>query len=174
MWSLCSGKMTAVLGHYEWPGECRREEGAVLASAAFGCVAKACSGARPLVAPVPLKPAHPAAFLLLQSGSKRGQPPASATPQPPKRSKQEAAAAGKQKAPATAPPKVASAPTPSGGNGEYLAALKSYLSTHGPTKLATLGSVVKRPPKVPKLKHFLEQNKGVFKYNVGTDAVSLA
>ena len=120
----------------------------------------------------------------MQAGAKRpAQKLPSATPQP-KQAKQEVPKAA---APATAPPKVgakpaaAAAPTTgkkgaAGGSdaGDYLSALKSYLASKGPTKLAVLGSAVKRPPKAPKLKHFLEQNKATFKYEQGTDTVSLA
>jgi hypothetical protein len=100
-----------------------------------------------------------------------------ATPQPPKRSKPEGGA--QKAAPATAPPKVAAGQakakaTPGGGGeGDYLSSLKAYLSSKGPTKLAALGSAVKRPPKAPKLKHYLEQHAGTFKYDLGTDTVSL-
>ncbi len=117
----------------------------------------------------------------MQAGAKRpAQKLPAATPQP----KQAKQAVPKAAAPATAPPKVgakpaAAAPTGKKGaaggsdSGDYLAALKSYLASKGPTKLAALGSAVKRPAKAPKLKHFLEQNKATFKYEQGTDTVSL-
>ena len=111
-------------------------------------------------------PSLPAAAA--QAGEKRpAQKQPAATPQPAKRSKGEGAAA---KAPATAPPKV----TGGGDAAAYLAALKAHLSAKGPAKLAALGSAVKRPEKCPKLKHFLDQHKNVFKYDAGNDTVSLA
>lgn len=106
--------------------------------------------------------------VLVVQGKRAAAKAPAATPQP-KRNKE--AAGTSAKAPATAPPKVAAA-VPSSSS-DYLAALKAHLSSGGPTKLAVLGSAVKRPPKVPKLKHFLEQHKSTFKYDAGNDTVSL-
>ena len=75
------------------------------------------------------------------------------------------------KAPASAPPRS------SGGGGvagvQYAGLLKAYLQQKGPTKLAVLGSAVKRPATVPKLKGFLS-SQSRFKYDATTDVVSLA
>ncbi|PSC67465.1 hypothetical protein C2E20_8858 [Micractinium conductrix] len=98
------------------------------------------------------------------------QPAAAKTPQPAKKAKGEQP----QKAPATAPAKVAPAGmATTGSDKEYLAALKAALK-QGPLKLAALGSKVKRPAGVPKVKHFLDKHPGVFKYNKDTDEVSLS
>jgi len=88
------------------------------------------------------------------------------TPQP---------SAKKQKvadAPATAPPKITAVKTPTNEK-EYKDALKKFLKDNGPTKLASLGSAVKRPPSVPKLKKFLASHASDFGYNTSTDIVSL-
>ncbi len=92
------------------------------------------------------------------------------TPQPAKKAK-----TSDLKAPASAPAKVSAAAlnTPTDEKG-YVAALRAFIQQNGPSKLATLGSKVKRPPKSPKLKHFLETHKDIFKYNGTTDTVSLA
>jgi len=86
------------------------------------------------------------------------------TPQPAKKSKNDSA-------PASAPAKVSLTPS---NEKEYTAALKSYLQQNGPCKLGILGSKVKRPASVPKLKQFLTNNKERFNYNATTDTVSLA
>ena len=52
-------------------------------------------------------------------------------------------------------------------------ALRDVLSTKGPTTLANLGSVVKRPAAVPKLKKFLEEHKA-FHLDSKTQIASLA
>jgi len=89
------------------------------------------------------------------------------TPQPTKKQKTDTA-------PATAPGKLsAQAKTPTNEK-EYTAALKSYLKEHGPSKLANLGSAVKRPAAVKKLKRYLAENTSVFSYDQSTDVVSLA
>lgn len=88
------------------------------------------------------------------------------TPQPSKK---------KQKidAPATAPSKLSDAKAPANEK-EYKKALKNFLKENGPSKLASLGSAVKRPKSVPKLKKFLASNAGEFSYNTSTDVVSLS
>lgn len=88
------------------------------------------------------------------------------TPQPSKK-KQKVA-----DAPATAPSKIAVVKTPTNEK-EYKNALKIFLKDNGPSKLASLGSAVKRPPSVPKLKKFLASNTDAFGYNTSTDMVSL-
>ena len=88
------------------------------------------------------------------------------TPQPSKK-KQKVA-----DAPATAPSKIAVVKTPTNEK-EYKNALKTFLKDNGPSKLASLGSAVKRPPSVPKLKKFLASNTDAFGYNTSTDMVSL-
>jgi hypothetical protein len=55
----------------------------------------------------------------------------------------------------------------------YEAELKSYLKKHGATKLGVLGSQVKKPAGVPKMKKFLEERKAVFKLDVQSQTVSL-
>jgi hypothetical protein len=107
--------------------------------------------------------------------AKRKAPAAAAkTPQPAKRAKPDA-----PRAPASAPARVgaaaaaAAAPAPADAKA-YEAALKAHIAAHGPATLAALGSAVKRPPAVPKLKGFLVQRAGVFKYDQAADTVSLA
>lgn len=55
----------------------------------------------------------------------------------------------------------------------YEKAIRDLLSSKGPTSLAVLGSAVKRPPSVPKLKKFLEEHKA-FKLDPKTQVASLA
>lgn len=98
-------------------------------------------------------PSHFCSHCPQAAGKRPAKQPPAATPQPAKRGKAEAPKA----APATAPPKVA-AGLPADDK-QYLAALKAHLKSKGTTKLAALGSAVKRPAKAPKLKHFLEQHK---------------
>ena len=81
-------------------------------------------------------------------------------------------------APATAPAKlngdlVGATPHCPVNEDEYGETLKKILKSTGAVKMASLGTLVKRPPKSPKLKKFLEQNKEVFKYDPATDSVSL-
>ncbi|PRW55901.1 histone deacetylase [Chlorella sorokiniana] len=106
-----------------------------------------------------------------QQGSKRPAeaPAAAKTPQPAKKAKAE-----QLTAPATAPAKVAPAAAQAGPTNEkeYVAALKEALKA-GPLKLAQLGTKVKRPPGVHKVKHVIDTNQNVFKYNKETDQVSL-
>ena len=88
------------------------------------------------------------------------------TPQPSKKTKLD-------NAPATAPSKVSTKKAPTNEQ-EYTKALKEYLKENGPSKLATLGSSIKRPPAVPKLKRFLSTHASDFVYNQSNDTVSLA
>ncbi|KAI8112677.1 hypothetical protein M9434_003998 [Picochlorum sp. BPE23] len=88
------------------------------------------------------------------------------TPQPSKKTKVD-------NAPATAPSKVSTKKAPTNEQ-EYTKALKEYLKENGPSKLATLGSSIKRPPAVPKLKRFLSTHASDFVYNQKNDTVSLA
>lgn len=88
------------------------------------------------------------------------------TPQPSKKTKLD-------NAPATAPSKVSTKKAPTNEQ-EYTKALKEYLKENGPSKLATLGSSIKRPPAVPKLKRFLSTHASDFVYNQKNDTVSLA
>ncbi|KAL4427004.1 hypothetical protein ABPG77_009565 [Micractinium sp. CCAP 211/92] len=93
------------------------------------------------------------------------------TPQPAKKAK---AGGEQQKAPATAPAKVAPAGMANPGNEkEYIEALKAALKG-GALKLAALGSKVKRPAGVPKVKHFIDKHPATFKYDKDNDQVSLA
>ena len=87
------------------------------------------------------------------------------TPQPQKKSR-------KEEAPATAPSKVNTAKVPSNEK-EYEQQLKLYLKEHGPSKLSNLGTAVKKPSSVPKLKRFLSTHAKTFSYNQSTDTVSL-
>jgi hypothetical protein len=76
-------------------------------------------------------------------------------------------------APASAPSKVDTSKAPTNEK-EYTAALKQYLVKNGPSKLSALGTAVKRPASVPKLKKFLSTNASIFAYNQSTDTVSLS
>ncbi|KAK9823332.1 hypothetical protein WJX72_001993 [[Myrmecia] bisecta] len=101
----------------------------------------------------PVKPTVPT------KGQKRAAGNA-ATPQPLKKSKSEPQA----KAPATAPAKVQAGKGKGGEAAQFEAALKQHLQAKGATKLATLGTAVKRPQGVTtKLKKFLEDHPDVFK-----------
>ncbi|KAI3436887.1 hypothetical protein D9Q98_006295 [Chlorella vulgaris] len=114
---------------------------------------------------------------------------AAQTPQPAKKAKAEA----QGKAPATAPAKLAAiarldaahaakaqagkdkkeVPAPTNEK-EYVAALKAALqAADGPLKLATLGTRVKRPPSLPKIKSFMEKHSAVFAYSKENDTVAL-
>ena len=55
----------------------------------------------------------------------------------------------------------------------YESALREVLRTKGPTTLAALGSAVKKPPSVPKLKKFLEEH-AAFHLDAKTQIASLA
>jgi hypothetical protein len=81
---------------------------------------------------------------------------------------EEAAAAPppKKKATPAAPRPAASA----GDAGAFEAALAAHLATAGPTKLAALGSVAKRPPAIPKLGKWLAAHP---RFRVDGDSVSL-
>ena len=63
-----------------------------------------------------------------------------------------------------------------GGGGDaatYEGALREVLRSKGPTTLATLGSAVKKPASVPKLKKFLEEHEA-FHLDPKTQIASLA
>lgn len=90
------------------------------------------------------------------------------TPQPSKKAKVD-----KSQAPATAPSKVSTKKAPTNEQ-EYTKALKEYLGLNGPSKLAVLGSSIKRPSAVPKLKRFLSTHTSDFVYNQSNDTVYLA
>lgn len=87
------------------------------------------------------------------------------TPQPSKKKQ-------KVEGPNTAPSKMLSVKSPTNEK-EYKIALKTFLKENGPSKIASLGSAVKRPAAVPKLKKFLAANTDDFNYNKSTDEVSL-
>ena len=55
----------------------------------------------------------------------------------------------------------------------YESALREVLRSKGPTTLATLGSAVKKPASVPKLKKFLEEH-AAFHLDPKTQIASLA
>lgn len=77
------------------------------------------------------------------------------------------------KAPATAPAKTGAASAAPANEEEYTAAVRAFLKKNGPTKLAALGSGVRRPANSPKLKNLLQKNKDMFAYDMESDSVSL-
>ena len=92
--------------------------------------------------PEPVKPAAKATAAAkpaaAKAGAKRPAPPQpqAKTPQPAKKAR---ADAGQQKAPASAPPKVGAAAAAPSNTSEYVEALKDYIKSNGPQKMASLG-----------------------------------
>lgn len=97
-----------------------------------------------------------------QSAADKAAPPAK---------KAKAAGAG---ASPKASPKAAPAASPKAGaakDSEYVQQLTEFLKAHGKTRFSDLGSKVKRPPGVPKMKNVIDANKD--KFVVVGDSVEL-
>jgi len=98
-------------------------------------------------------------------GKKRVGATPAVTPTPKKAKAEPATPAKSGKTPAKTP-----GGTPSGGVAkEYVASLVAFLKTFGkPATMSELGSKVKKPAGLPKLKEFLLSHKGQFKINPDT------
>lgn len=88
---------------------------------------------------------------------------------PAKKAKAAGAAASPKASPKAAP--AASPKAEAAKDSEYVQQLAEFLKAHGKTRLSDLGSKVKRPPGVPKMKNVIEANKD--KFVVSGDSVEL-